>query len=264
MNQENYVFDSNEQCAERNRLTALQEVHDPTTKRLLALLKLGPGKICAEIGAGEGSISRHLVDLVAPDGRVIGLDINTRLLEASPYPRLEIRRGDITKDKLESCTYDLIHGRFVLFHVKDVYTALSNLEQALKPGGILFIEEPDFRTAFPAASETELGTSIARVNQAELSMYSSMGIDPALGSKLPPILLERGFNNVDFSTALPLAPGGSSIAKMMGMSIQHLRSRLIGTGDASESDIKRYVAASADPHIWAIYYTTTSAYGRKS
>jgi 2-polyprenyl-3-methyl-5-hydroxy-6-metoxy-1,4-benzoquinol methylase len=77
-----------------------------------------------------------------------------------------------------------------LLHVKDVYTALSNLEQALKPGGILFIEEPDFRTAFPAASETELGTSIARVNQAVLSMYSSMGIDPALGSKLPSMLLD--------------------------------------------------------------------------
>jgi ubiquinone/menaquinone biosynthesis C-methylase UbiE len=264
MNREDYVFDSNEQCSERNRLTALQEVHDPTTKRLLTLLKLGPGKICAEIGAGEGSIARHLVDLVAPDGRVIGLDINTRLLEASPYSGLEIRRGDITKGVLEPCTYDLIHGRFVLLHLNDVYTALSNLEQALKPGGILFIEEPDFRTAFPAASETELSTSIARVNRAVLSMYSSMGIDPALGSKLPSMLLERGFNNVDFSTELPLAPGGSPIAKMMGMSIQHLRLRLIDTGDVSESDIESYIAASADPHVWAMYYATTSAYGRKS
>jgi hypothetical protein len=44
MNRENYVFDSNEQCAERNRLAALQEIHDPTTKRLLTLLELGSGK----------------------------------------------------------------------------------------------------------------------------------------------------------------------------------------------------------------------------
>jgi SAM-dependent methyltransferase len=192
------------------------------------------------------------------------LDINTRLLEASPYPGLEIRRADITKDKLEPCTYDLIHGRFVLLHVNNIHAALSNLKQALKPGGILFIEEPDFRAAFPAASETELSMSIARINRAVLSMYSSMEIDPALGSKLPSMLLEYGFNNVDFSTELPLAPGGSPIAKMMGMSIQHLRSRLIDTGDVSESDIESYVVASGDPRAWATYYATTSAYGTKS
>src|SRR5699024_4976453 len=133
-------------------------------------------------------------------------------------------------------------------------------------GGILFIEEPDFRTAFPAAaeSETELSMSIARVNQAVLSMYSSMGIDPALGSKLPSMLLEHGFKNMCFSTELPLAPGGSPIAKMMGMSIQHLRSRLIAIGEVSESDINSYVAASRDPQAWATYYATTSVYGNRS
>lgn len=263
MNQEDYVFDSNEQYSERNRLAALQEVHDPITKQILALFELGPGKTCAEIGAGEGSVARHLVDLVAPEGRVIGLDINTRLLEALPYSGLEIRCGDVTQDALEPCTYDLIHGRFVLLHVNNIHAALNNLKQALKPGGILFIEEPDFRTAFPAASETELSMSIARVNQAVLSMYSSMGIDPALGSKLPSMLLEHGFKGVDFSTELPLAPGGSPIAKMMGMSIQHLHSRLRATGEVSESDIESYVAASADPQVWATYYATTSVYGKR-
>jgi ubiquinone/menaquinone biosynthesis C-methylase UbiE len=264
MNREEYVFNSNEQYSERNRLAALQEVHDPMTKQFLALLELGSGKTCAEIGAGEGSIARHMVDLVAPDGRVIGLDINTRLLEVPPYPGLEIRRGDITKDALEPCTYDLIHERFVLLHLNNIHAALSNLKQALKPGGILFIEEPDFRTAFPAAADGELSTSIARVNRAVLSMYSSMGVDPALGSKLPSMFLEHGFNNVGFSTELPLAPGGSPIAKMMSMSIQYLRSRLIDTGDVSESDIESYIAALAAPRVWATYYATTSVYGTKS
>jgi SAM-dependent methyltransferase len=257
-----YVFHGNERDIERRRLRALQEVHDPVTRQLLARVGLGAGKACAEIGAGEGSIARHMAAAVSPGGKAVAIDIDTRFLEA-PEPPLEVRRCDITRDALEPGAYDLIHGRFVLLHVKDVPAALANLRQALKPGGVLLLEEPDFRTGLPATEDPELNGKIARVNAAVLSMYTSLGIDPALGTKLPRILLELGLEEVEVASDLPLAAGGSAIATMMGMSITHLRSRLVATGVASDRDIDGYVAAAGDARVWAMYYATISSWGRR-
>jgi SAM-dependent methyltransferase len=257
-----YVFDSNKHEIERRRLLALQEVHDPVTQQLLARVGLGAGKACAEIGAGEGSIARFMAASVSPGGKAVAIDINTRFLE-EPEPPLEVRRCDITQDALEPAGYDLIHGRFVLLHVKDRPAALANLRQALKPGGVLLLEEPDFRTGLPATEDPELNGKIARVNAAVLSLYSSLGIDAALGAKLPRLLLELGLEEVEVASDLPLAAGGSAIATMMGMSITHLRSRLAATGAASDADIDAYVAATRDAGAWAMYYATISAWGRK-
>jgi len=258
-----YVFDINQHDLERNRLIALQDVHDSTTRQLLQRIGLGSGMTCGEIGAGEGSIARYMATVVAPSGRVAALDINTRFLDAPALPQLEIRRGDIIADPLESNTYDVIHGRFVLLHVKDMRAALANLWQALKPGAVVFLEEPDFRTALPAAGDAEQSASIARVNVAVLSMYYSLGIDPALGARLPSLLLGLGCEEVEVTTDFPLAPGGSAIASMMGMSIRHLRGRLVETGVASDADIDAYLAATEDAQIWATYYATVSAWGKK-
>ena len=125
------------------------------------------------------------------------------------------------------------------------------------------MEEPDFRTPLPAAVDGERSASIARVNAAVLSMYYSRGIDPALGARLPSLLLGLGCKEIEVTTDFPLAPGGSAIASMMGMSIRHLRGRLVETGVASDADIDAYLAATEDAQIWATYYVTVSAWGKK-
>jgi hypothetical protein len=62
---------------------------------------------------------------------------------------------------------------------------------------------------------------------------------------------------------LPLGAGGSPIARIMGMSIAHLRSILLATGVASGRDIDGYIEASHNPEEWATYYATISVCGKK-
>lgn len=262
MTQQNYVFNDHEDNPERIRLKAIQKVHDPVTMQLLSQLGLRSGKICAEIGAGEGSIARHIASSVKPGGKVVAIDLNTRFLEDSE--QLEVRRMDITADPLEENFFDIIHARYVMLHVKNTDAALDNIGRALKVGGVLLLEEPDFRTGLPVSTDTGFNASIEKVNQAILSMYTSMGIDPALGTKLPRILRDRGYGEVKVSTDLPLAPGGAPIATMMGMSINYLRTRLVETRIATNDDINNYIAATQDPNVWTTYYTTVSVWGRKS
>lgn len=257
-----YVFASNNVDPERLRLAALASVHDPATERHLARIGLAGGMVCAEIGPGDGSIARYMAARVGPTGHVVALDINTRFVDSGAFPQIEIRTGDVTAGSLERDTYDVIHARFVLVHLREWRAALESIGRALKPGGWFLVEEPDFRTAFPAG-QTEAAESIARVNEAVLAMYSTMGVDPSFGTRLPQILTNWGFCDVAFATDLPLDRGGSGIAAMMGMSISHLRSRLVSTGVVADLDVNAYVAAAQDENTWSTYYATVSAWGRK-
>ncbi|UCE04145.1 MAG: methyltransferase domain-containing protein [Candidatus Latescibacterota bacterium] len=48
--------------------------------RVVEALALRPGQVVADLGAGKGYFSHHLAAAVAPDGRVLALDINEEAL----------------------------------------------------------------------------------------------------------------------------------------------------------------------------------------
>ncbi len=257
----NYLFGDNTDDREYMRLVALQEAHDPATERLLLQIGLGPSQACVEIGAGEGSIARYMASVVGTRGHVVAIDINPRFMNTASLVQLEVRQCDVTTDPLERGACDLVHARFVLLHVQNLVAAIDNISQALKPGGVVLFEEPDFRMAFPATDHEGINRSIANVNAAILAMYRTK--DPSFALGLPNDLVRRGFIGVGATTYLPLERGRSAIARIMGMSVMHLRGKLTATGVASDEDIDRYIAAADDPRVWATYYATISTWGKR-
>jgi SAM-dependent methyltransferase len=256
-----YLFGDNAEDEERERLIALQEAHDSTTERLLLQAGLKPESVCVEIGAGEGSVARFMARTVGRAGKVVALDINPRFKDVASLPQLQTRRADVVSDALESSTYDIIHARFVLLHTSDLFRALDNIAQAVKPGGMVLLEEPDFRTAFPATGDAALDASMATVNAATLALVRTK--DPGFALHLPSVLSERGFADIGAEVYLPFQPGGSIIPRIMMKSAIHLRGALTATGIASDADIDGYLTATSDPQRWASYYATVSVWGRR-
>jgi 2-polyprenyl-3-methyl-5-hydroxy-6-metoxy-1,4-benzoquinol methylase len=128
----------------RERLAALEAHADPGTIRHLEALGVSNGWQCLEVGGGGGSIAEWLCRQVGPAGRVVATDINTRFLEALDLATLEVRVHNIVEDELEQGAFDLVHTRAVLFHLGQRQTALERMVSALKPGGWLLVEEPDY------------------------------------------------------------------------------------------------------------------------
>jgi len=250
---------------ERDRLALLEAVHDQCTRDLLDRLGIGPRLRCAEIGAGAGSIARYMAHAVGAGGRVVAVDIDPRFLNMPDLPQIEIRRSDVMSDAFEAGAYDLIHARFVLMHLADPSAALDNLWTALKPGGGILLEEPDFRTAFSAAPDEDTRRAVDAVNEAVVAMYRRMGRDPGFGLQLPRLLASReGMVDLHVNVTSPLVPGGSPMALMMRSSVSHLRELLLETRVAEEVEIERYRDAACDPSVWASYYATISATARKA
>ena len=94
-------------------------------------------------------------------------------------------------------------------------------------------------------------------------MYDKLGMDYAVGLKLPTLLQRRGVNGLIVENDAPLSAGGSGMATIMKMSAVQLREKYLATGVVTEQDLDRYCRFADDPQTWAIYYATVAVSGRK-
>ena len=258
-----YVFDDTREHTELVRLRAIEAVFDPATQSRLQSTGLSEGWQCLEIGPGAGSVMHWLADRVGPGGGVVAVEINPRFLDARNRPNIEVLQGDLREMKLARGRFDLIHGRYVLLPLPDYPTVLKRLLPILKPGGWLVLEEPDFSAARSVEGPENLRRSVEKVNRAIARMYRSLGIDHAMGLKLPGALKELGVKNIRVENDAPVAPGGSGVARMMRMSAEQLRDKYLATGEATMEDIDAYRDFAERPDTRAVYYSTIAVVAQR-
>lgn len=117
----------------------------------LAALKIKPGQIVADIGAGTGVFSFPFVQSVKPGGKVYAVDVEQGLLDHIAEKATEqgmsnyvhVVLGEFTDPGLPE-NIDLAFINDVLHHIEDRPTYLKNLAGYLKPGGRIAVI--DFRT----------------------------------------------------------------------------------------------------------------------
>ena len=127
----------------RQRLEKLELACDPLTASHFDKVGVGAGWHCLEIGAGAGSVTRMLCERVGPDGRVVAVDLEPALLADVSAPNLEVQQLDVVVDELPEAAFDLVHTRAVLVHIPQRDELVPKLARALRPGGVLLLEEPD-------------------------------------------------------------------------------------------------------------------------
>ena len=263
MSQPDYVFTSAEDQLELRRLQAIEREFDPASCRRLYATGLTAGWRCLEVGPGAGSLMQWMGERVGPSGHVIALDLSTKFLTAQRPAHIEVQQGDIRTAAFLPGSFDLVHARYVLIHLPDYEIALSRMLAALKPGGWIVLEEPDFSAARGIVGTAAQLAAMEHINQAIHHMYESRGMDYALGLTLLPLLQARGLLDLSMENDAPVSAGGSGLAKMMAMSAQQLREKYLATGVVSEADLQGYRHMAEDSRSRAVYYATVGAAGRK-
>ena len=251
-----YVFDETRNHAELQRLQAIEAVFDPATKRRITSVGIAPGWRCLEVGPGAGSMLQWLANTVGTDGWVTGVEVNPRFLPQRSGSNWNIIEGDIRGVDLGDTQFDLIHARYVLIHISDHETALERLLAHLKPGGWILLEEPDFSASRPIYGPDNLCQSVKNVNRAIKTMFTQLGMDYAIGLRLPHQLQQHGFENLKVENDTPLVKGNTGVANVMKMSARQLREKYLATGDANDTDIDAYCHFADDVNCWGIYYAT--------
>jgi len=225
----------------RARLVVLSRIMRPTTLSLLDRAGIRPGMNCLEVGCGSGDIAFELPRIVGPKGKVVATDIDEIKLqlareEAAQHglTNVEFRCADVLKEELEK--FDFVHARFLLTHLADPRKALEKVRQALHPGGVLVVEDVDFRGHFsypdsPAFSRyVELYTKTAQLR----------GADPNIGPRLPGLLIESGFEAVQINL-VQLAAMSDESKLMAPLTMESIADSVLAEGLASHAEVDRLV-----------------------
>jgi precorrin-6B methylase 2 len=116
--------------------------------QLVDLLKLTPGMVVADIGAGSGVITFKMANKVKPTGTVLAVDIQEEMLSvlAKRCKQLKITnvkpvRGTEKSPNLKPATVDLALMVDVYHEFRYPYEMLWSISKSLKPGGrVAFVE----------------------------------------------------------------------------------------------------------------------------
>jgi ubiquinone/menaquinone biosynthesis C-methylase UbiE len=185
---------------EQNRLTVLNRLINEACLRELALRG---GERVLDVGSGLAQFTRRLGRAAGPAGRVIGVEANAeQLAEAVRQARqdgeetlVELRPGDALALPLgddEWGTFDVVHTRFLLEHVRDPAAVVRQMARAVRPGGriVLADDDHDVLRLWPEPP------GVWPIWQAYVRTYDRLGHDPYVGRRLVQLLHEAGADPV--------------------------------------------------------------------
>jgi ubiquinone/menaquinone biosynthesis C-methylase UbiE len=116
--------------------------------QLVDSLKLTPGMVVADIGAGSGVISLLLARKIGPTGTVQAVDIQDEMLSVLDKRLKQLKvtnvktvHGTVRSPNLKPATVDLALMVDVYHEFNYPYEMLSEIAKSLKPGGrVVFVE----------------------------------------------------------------------------------------------------------------------------
>lgn len=253
---ERYVFVNEWEHAQR-RLRLLEQSFDAGTIRRLQAAGVEPGWRCLEAGGGAGSITQWLCSQVGPDGLVLAVDLDTRFLDQLDEPNLDVQRMDLRTDELPRDSFDLVHARALLMHIPQRQQILDGLVAALRPGGVLLVEDADH---FPASA---VGTGLyAQVWKAFLDSAGRLGMAKDWARTLPTELHRRGLRDVWADCEAQLFEGGSVQSEFWRLSLAQARDLVVAEG-ISPQQFDQWNSEIGEPGRWFPGLAIVAACGRR-
>ena len=138
-------------------------------KHYLTLLDPLPGQQVLDLGCGSGTFCRVLGPIVAPDGRVTGVDnalealrVASQLTTNTEYDCIRFEHGDGHHLMFADEMFDSAVCISVLAFCDDPQRVLSELRRVLRPGGRLLVVNSDDDTRIYNGLDQELGRRIQR------------------------------------------------------------------------------------------------------
>jgi ubiquinone/menaquinone biosynthesis C-methylase UbiE len=169
----------------------LQNAH----RRLAELVV--PGMSVLDVGCGTGAITRGIAEAAGPAGRVVGLDVNTGLIEEArslhgDVPGLSFEVGDVYDLPFHD-GFDIVTSARVLQWLSEPVQALRSMVAATKTGGrVVVLDYNHEKVAWTPQPPPIMQAFYA----AFLHWRSECGMDNAIADHLADMFFEVGLSEI--------------------------------------------------------------------
>jgi SAM-dependent methyltransferase len=254
----------------RERLRALARLLVPTTDELLDRVGIASDARCLDVGCGGGDVTVALASR-APDGRVLGTDLDEAQLalargeaETAGLTNVEYRVGDVMAPPGgdDVGAYDVIYVRFLLTHLPDPAAALGNITAQLAPGGVLIVEDIDFRGHFCDPDVPSFWRMVDWYTRA----VQARGCDPNIGPRLPGLLRGAGLVDVDLHVIQP-AGYDTDLKELQALTLERIADAVLGARLVElpefEATVDALYAAARDDGVLLSLPRIVQTWGRR-
>jgi SAM-dependent methyltransferase len=244
-----YEYVLGDHAREAARLRAQARLWDPVSHALFDRIGVKRGWRVLEIGPGQGSLHMELRRRVR--GTVDAVERSEAF--ASSLEKLTSRDGlgpsriffsDLIDADLPAATYDLIFARWVFLFLPDPAAHLKLLTRALKPGGVLALQDYHRDTFMLVPRPDEWNDFIT----ADKALFASQGGDVNIGVRLPALMKAAGLKVTSIEQTTKAGHPGSPTWNWVTNWVMSVIDRLPTLPrPRAESLRRKWLAAANDP-----------------
>ncbi len=217
---------------DRQRL--LGQIYTKHTDQLLDSLDLPSEARCLDLGCGIGETTQQLANRLGGSGEVVGLDIDSSLLEVAKQTpsasdaKIAYQEGDAHDLKFEDASFDFVLARFLLQHLSEPEVVVREMLRVCRPGGIVAVQEPDLSKLYcfpPSWAMTRCS-----------DLYCRLVASPTIGLRLCALFDELGYSSVNYNFELGGLYEGEALKRIIRLSHEATVAALIeqGLSDTNE------------------------------
>jgi ubiquinone/menaquinone biosynthesis C-methylase UbiE len=217
----------------------MADVVGEMTERLLVDAGIGVGMRVIDVGCGRGDVSFLVARLVGEQGQVLGVDRDARSLAAARERARELNLSRVTFAEGDFCALSPEHGQFdgatgrrVLMYQPDPVEAIRRLADALRPGGLVVVQEHD--SLMVPARLTSLPLH-ERVHRWIWRTVEREGANVHMGFHLASVLEQAGLNVEQVRAEAIVQTPRAYYA--VGPIVRAMLPRIVQQGVASEEEV---------------------------
>jgi SAM-dependent methyltransferase len=263
-----YIF--GDPLVDRQRLETASQIYGQHI-RSHAHAYLGAAvKSILDVGCGEGQLGVALLDAY-PGAQLVGIDRDAAALEKArqnaathDLPATYIQ-GDI-QDSLPAGSYDVALCFTVLEHVPHYRQALSNIVNALTPGGRMWIQDIASTGCFAGYPNRDF----QRAADLYIKAMTKLGNNMLIMDEMPALLAECGLQDIkvyaiDYPVGGFTAPGQNMLANILGglFSARQFLSKMTAVPEREIGELMEGIADDATINPQPGYLRAVNVVARK-
>jgi ubiquinone/menaquinone biosynthesis C-methylase UbiE len=257
-------------AAELERLRLQARVWEPEAEVMLDQIDLQAGWHVLDLGCGAMGILGPLSRRVGPGGKVVGVDLDPKLLEAARvlaqeegWTNVELLERDAYHTDLSAASFDLVHVRFVLAPVGRGDELVKEMLRLTRPGGVIAVQEPDATSWHCVPSHPAWD----QLKEAILAAFARGGGDFNAGQRTYSLLRHAGLQDIQLRAAVVALPPQHPYLRLPIQFATSLRQRILDGGFLAEAELNATMAAcermAQDPETIGLTFIVTQVWGRK-